>query len=815
MTKKIIAFIFSIVLLFSSASCSEQRTTLVSKNGEFQLILNKDGSISNIFDKSGSNDHLDKNEKAYLMSIRIDGNFEYPITMEENDGLIVLNYPSNTKAEIRYISKETHITFELISLEGGSEVDLITWGPYPTTINKIIGETIGVVRGEDYALGIQALNIKTLGGYPYQENDCMPEFDFFEQEDTSDLSQQDKSHVLYRIEAAKPTKLGSSLQAYCRNRNEDRIIENLGHEKFVAPAYDDGGVIGSKIALFGCPVENTLETIGKIEIEEGLPHPTIDGQWGKTSSGAAAAYLIMSFTEDNIDEALEVTKKAGLKYLYHYGKTFKSWGHFELYEGEFPNGYEGMKMCVDKAKEQGISIGLHTLSNFINTNDPYVTPIPDQRLAKVGSSVITANIDDKQTEITIESPDFFNQYKNNSLRTVQIGNELIRYGKVSEEAPWKLLDCQRGAFDTKIAAHKAGDKISKLLDHAYKVFLSNTDLTIELSKNIAELYNKTGLRQTSFDGLEGNKSTGLGNYGEVMMPYVWYNALSDDIKSNLIVDASRTTHFFWHIYSRMNWGEPWYAGFRESQTEYRMKNQKYFRRNMMPGMLGWFSMTPEISLEDMEWMLARSAAYDAGYAFVLSPKIIKTHGLSDEVLDLVKQWEQARMGSAFPTDLKKEMENMDNEYHLEYIAENEWNLYPVKTEIFRHAKKVRQPGEPLFSSFEYTNPYKNQDIVFTIQTLKETKCKNISVELDNYKKIVFPVTLSDNQIIRYDGGSTAILYDKSWNRIKMINLVIDKMEIGMGEHTLVLDCEFQNGKNSEIKLEVKTAGEAIHLKAKN
>lgn len=815
MIKNIIAFIFSVVLLFSMVSCSEQRTRLTSKNGEFQLELNKDGSLSSIFDKSNSKDYLDVNEKAYLISVRINGNFEFPISMLEAKGLIILTYPSGTKAEIKYTSKETHIVLELIKLEGGPEVELITWGPYPTTINKIIGETIGVVRGEEYALGIQSLNIKTLGGYPYQENDCMPEFDFFQQESISDLSQGDKTHVLYRIEAAKPTKIGSSLQAYCRNRNEERIIENLDHQKFVAPAYDDGGVIGSKIALFGCPVENALETIGKIEMAEGLPHPTIDGQWGKTSAGAAAAYLIMDFTEEDIEEALEVTKKAGLKYLYHYGKTFKSWGHFELYEGEFPNGYEGMKICVEKAKEQGISLGLHTLSNFINTNDPYVTPIPDKRLAKVGSSIITANIDKKETEIAIESPDFFNQYKNNSLRTVQIGKELIRYGKVSEEAPWKLLDCQRGAFDTKISAHKTGDKISKLLDHGYKVFLSNTDLTIELSKNIAELYNKTGMRQISFDGLEGNKSTGLGNYGEVMMPYVWYNALSEDIKSNLIIDASRTTHFFWHIYSRMNWGEPWYAGFRESQTEYRMKNQKYFRRNMMPGMLGWFSMTSEISLEDMEWMLARSAAYDAGYAFVLNTKIVKTHGLSDEILNLVKQWEQARMGSAFPTDLKKEMENTDNEYHLEYIAENEWNLYPVKTEIIRHTKKLRQPGEPLFSSFEFNNPHKNQELVLTIQALEETKCENITVELNNYKKIVFPVSLSDNQIIRYAGGNTAILYDKHWNIIKNINLELEKVEIGTGEYTLVLDCHFKSDKNSEIKLEVKTTGEAIHLKAKN
>ncbi len=130
-----------------------------------------------------------------------------------------------------------------------------------------------------------------------------------------------------------------------------------------------------------------------------------------------------------------------------------------------------------------------------------------------------------------------------------------------------------------------------LADHAYKVFLTDAELTEEVAKNIAELYNQTGLRQISFDGLEGNRSTGMGNYGEILMTTTWYDNLDENIKSHLIADASRTSHYFWHIYSRMNWGEPWYAGFRESQTEYRFKNQKYFERNLMPGMLGWFLMT--------------------------------------------------------------------------------------------------------------------------------------------------------------------------------------------------------------------------------
>jgi len=91
----------------------------------------------------------------------------------------------------------------------------------------------------------------------------------------------------------------------------------------------------------------------------------------------------------------------------------------------------------------------------------------------------------------------------------------------------------------------------------------------------------------------------------------------------VINDASNPGHYFWHIYTRMNWGEPWYAGFRESQLQLRLKNQQFYRRNLMPSMLGWFSLKPETSLEDIEWMLARGAGFDAGFGLATSIEAVE------------------------------------------------------------------------------------------------------------------------------------------------------------------------------------------------
>ena len=60
---------------------------------------------------------------------------------------------------------------------------------------------------------------------------------------------------------------------------------------------------------------------------------------------------------------------------------FSNWGHFELIPGLFPNGREGMKACVAKASARNIRMGVHTLTNFITTNDPFVSPVPHKGLA--------------------------------------------------------------------------------------------------------------------------------------------------------------------------------------------------------------------------------------------------------------------------------------------------------------------------------------------------------------------------------------------------------------------------------------------------
>ncbi|RBL90498.1 hypothetical protein [Chitinophaga flava] len=784
------------------------------KTKQWNLQLNASGEITSMKSIMLQKEFLFADKATALMSIKKDGNIHAPrsCVWKAKSSELVLSYPQiNVEANVKVQCKDNYISFELMKLTMAENADLVLWGPYPTIIADTIGEVVGVVRSKEFAIGIQALNVKTLGGYPNTESDIEPSYDVFEGGNKVDVKEDDMNKQLFRGDVARPTAYGSVLQAYCRNRYKDRVIENWGHTAYLAPAFNDGGVVGSKIALFGVVNADVLPTISQIEIAEGLPHPLLDGEWGKQASHASESYLIMDFGVDNLQEAMEATKQAGLRYLYH-GDPFENWGHFKLHTKAFPQNWASMKQCVETARAKGIRLGIHTLSNFITTNDPYVTPVPDHRLAQVGYSRLNAAIDANTKEIGIEDPTFFNQFQNNTLKSVVIGNEIIRYGTVSASAPWKLLNCQRGAFSTQAAAHQQNDTIAKLFDHPYKVFLTSYALQEEMSKTIARLFNETGLMQISFDGLEGCWSSGMGQYARQLFTKTWYDNLKPELKGKVINDASMPGHYFWHIYTRMNWGEPWYAGFRESQLQLRLRNQQFFRRNLMPSMLGWFSLRPETASEDIEWMLALGAGYNAGFGLATSLETLHKHGMKNELLELIKIWEQARMKNIFSEAQKEQMRSLKHEFHLETSGNNGYKLTPVYNTYFKHTQQLKQPGEPVFSTFKFNNPATAQPISFII-TLAAGKdydpdvtFDQISLAINQQDALVLPVSLKRNQILKSD-GKTVKLYNRQWQLLQTIELNQPLPVLSNGMNEIIFDGKYSGENGADVKLEIRSNGQ--------
>ena len=751
------------------------------RTNNFSMTITQNGQLSEMTNSASGKNYLAQGEKAPLLKLRVDTTWEEPskAVFNSKSGEITLTYPiSKIIAVVKVTINKSHLSFRLTKLSTKEKVSAVIWGSYPTTVSQTIGEVIGVVRDGQYAIGLQTLNPKTLGGILKNEGGA------------------DDSRGNTAI--AKP--YGSSLQAYSLDRSKPRHISvwNNQYPDMPVAAIPGETTVGSAIALFGCPENETLDHIGAIELAEGLPHPLINGIWHKQSPETGRAYLISDFNESNIDEMLDYTQQAGLVSLYHEG-PFQSWGHFILDPKSFPNGNAGMKSCVEKATKKGLRIGVHTLSTFINTNDPYVSPIPDKRLSETGASVLSANVSSTATEILVESNQYFKNIKPSTLHAVRIGDEIVRYRDVTPEAPFRLLDCQRGAFGTKAVAHTKGEHAGMLLDYPYNTLFPNFELQQEIAGNLGRFFTETGVSHMDFDGHEGCMSSGEGDYAI----QAFAEKVFRDTKLTLVNGTSRSSHYYWHICHYWNWGEPWYGGFRESQGDYRLENQPLLERNYMPNMLGWFLLSATTGTEDIEWMMARAAGYRAGFALVARYKSLQKNPNTAQLLSLIKLWQEASKQKVFTSDQLVRLKNPANDFHLEKEGQ-EWKLYPFNKYKYEHTKQLLQPGQPTYSEWTFENKDAEQPLSFTLTLMgKAGQVGNPWIELDGYFKLELPETFEAGNSIVCD-GKTIKLYNSKGSFKKEIPLSQAIPLLKTGKHIVKFDCTFPEESDLVNRFIIKT-----------
>jgi len=79
----------------------------------------------------------------------------------------------------------------------------------------------------------------------------------------------------------------------------------------------------------------------------------------------------------------------------------------------------------------------------------------------------------------------------------------------------------------------------------------------------------------------------------------------------------------------------------------------------------------------MEWMLARAAGYNAGFAMATSLEALKKNPNTGELLDAIRIWETCRRDHAFSQEIKSMLKDPRGVYHLEKVSALVYNLYPM------------------------------------------------------------------------------------------------------------------------------------------
>lgn len=732
-----------------------------------------------------------------LVQAGISGDMVNPESLVSNGANYTFNFKNNVSATFEVVTKGNYATFEVINCS--EEIQTLRMGIIPIASNTHVGDIIGVIRSENYSIGIQALNRKTLAGYPVE----------FEK-DKPKIPQGTKELVRYNFfeSAAFPYGDGSVLQLFCENRNRFRVKDIEGFKNIKIKPYtgDDYDIQGSKFAIFGCDLEKTMDVISEIEIAENLPHPTLQGKWAKTNRYSMCTYLITEFGEGNIDSVIRYAKKAGVDYFYH-SEPFETWGHFVLRKDLFPNGDEGMKICCEKAAKAGFKIGVHTLTSFTKSNDTYITPVPRAELAYMGNSILSTDISVDSDCLSLEDASEFEV--NTVLQAIKIEKELIQFQGVDGNT---LVGLTRGAFGTSMAAHKNGTSVERLFDHPYKVFFPNIELQKEYTDRLGELFVKTGLEQISFDGLEGCRFTGEDelavNQFCLDMWEKWQN-------NEVINDASRLNHNLWHMHTRMNWGEPWGAKMREGQTASRIMNQDYYSRNLFPKMLGWFSARlasrqfEATSIEDIEWALSLSAGFDSGYALAVGLDTLDSLGVADEILTAIKNWDTLRLNNKFDDNLKARLLDTATEWRLTE-EDGIYTLREMDMSITLTCDlEEMQPGQPGGSDWSYINKFAPQRYDFRMRIDGDGYIENPRIYNQN-GALSLNCKVSKHQYLIYRDNK-AYVTDKNFNKLFDVDFTGDGLVGGFGQTGLSFGCDFGGEEAPLVQLKMFTYSESIEF----
>ena len=578
-----------------------------------------------------------------------------PVSAEIDGENITLQFaPGSCKLTLQNCGKYYKITVK--EVPAGTE--RFIFGPYATEATSF-GEVIGAGWYDDGSVVcIQSLMPKVISGFdgPIAENKT-----------GMDLGME--------TEAASEYQGTVYLKLVASDRTKYTTIDHHGMTNaIVEPApMPDAVIDNASIALLAADsADELLDSIGEMELAEDLPHPTHNGEFAKKCRRASAHYLILGGSGLTNEERVELAGRAGVSCVYFAG-VIEKWGHFAAHKENFPGGVEEVAFYSDMVNKYGVHLGAHSLTNFITTDDEYVTPIPHEKLLVMDKTVLTKELKKDDTEVYVADANNF--ARKSTLNVIRIGNELIEF-KSFDAQRLCLTDCVRGAFETVQASHNAGDVVDRLWDHEYGTLFPNIELQSEMAECLGNFIKDAKIHRFSFDGVEGCDYTGYMEYARA----AFVKKTLETAGREVVCDGSCLSHYLWHAYAYANWGEPWYDSARRSGMYMdRANHMPYFNRNLMPRMLGWyciygnnghFEATPP---ENMEYMLSREVAYDAGAAIHVAETVAKEHGFINQYMDMIKLWGDFREEADIPDDLREKMQEENSDWHLEK-TEDGWDL---------------------------------------------------------------------------------------------------------------------------------------------
>jgi len=455
-----------------------------------------------------------------------------------------------------------------------------------------------------------------------------------------------------------------------------------------ARAYREFGIVGAKVAIVGVPTggpepsSKLLDAIEIVELEQGLPHPTINGVWIKRAPERFASYLMCSgVNQQNIDQVIEFAR-GGFGCIEIFWE--RSTPSYEPNPALFPDGLAGLKAVADKVHAAGMQLGMHVMQGMVgwgSKDDPYITPKADPRLLQDRHATLAAPLDTSSTEIRIrEATDGWPEKGD-----LFVEGEIVRYEKLP---PNGFAQCQRGLHKTTVVAHDEGAPVGHLVNcfpiWGYTVYCPDVKSTMidEICDRIAHVFNEVGADMSYFDGGEeiAVQPPHWRNQGRIAL------GVQSRLRKPVILEGNALyTHLSWHVISRGSPSyDPIYFGRRAYTLRFKGQNPAGWARNLLTGDVGWFAphthslATDAVTPDEVELLCLKALGGKAPISFSVNANNLSANKRMPEMREIIRTCDELKRRNYFTEAVCAELRRPLAEHTLERTADGGWNLRPLQ-----------------------------------------------------------------------------------------------------------------------------------------
>jgi len=771
--------------------------SIVFRTHDLAYEIGTDGQNRGFYDRHTSANHLYATAPGSFMSVTKGGLTIGSTAVTLQGSILSVEFGDpGVSATVLVQVRPAYLTLELLSVSDPT-ITGVTLAYLPLVLTKRVGLTLAYCGGRHYAAAVVSLNVVT------------------------------------------------------------RSIPSSGASWSLLSAEADARVqlTGAKIAILGCRPLQLLRRLSRIEKENCLPHPILDGVWARRSYEVRTSYLFVDLTKLNADEIIGYAQRGGFRYIVVYHENWtSSYGTYPVNQFTFPNGNSDLQVVSAAVHAAGLKLGMHLLYMLIAKDSDLVTPVlhPGFFMVPGVTRKLAADIYPGQSEALIptttspDGPDGFLAAgqkgpltRHTELRgySLRIDNEVIVYEDIQTTQPY--------GFTVKPANIKAPHSADALIENFAECLMDEKttyylpDLTGELwgqmTARVADIIQKFGFDFIYPDG-----------FGEPLIPPLpvdlvpkWYlvNLLFSKLYG-AIQSISRPvlfahepnigripdlfTDYLWHVFSRGNTRDYLRPNGVDQVTSKRII--EYFASHSLPGSesefiadrdlqpfeFGWFGyvlqyLNPKPNLpggdatrpREIEYAWSKALAYGGAMSLETSQTCLEGNGRTGEVLDLIKLWEDLRLTNYFPESIRDQIKDPLKEIPLKEFTlrqgpTGQWEVLPIWYE--------EHQVDPLVSGSDhwtFSNPYGAQNVRIVIEA-GPLGVTNPGLRVNSLASVQFQTILNEAWYLEYADDSGLRVFDgNGWPRAGSV-LSGGSMLVQAGDNDVIFVCD--QGQTAKVTL---------------